>query len=135
MYVVGEYGRIEYVAISPLDLSAEMDLFYQDLATLLERALTAEEVFFFAAYLHLVFVKIHPFVDGNGRCARLLEKWFIAQHLAHKAWFLQSEKHYYLHHQVYYQNLRKLGIEYAESDYSKALPFLSMLPRCLELGR
>jgi Fic family protein len=26
----------------------------------------------FASWLHLEFVNIHPFVDGNGRCARLL---------------------------------------------------------------
>ncbi|WP_220392957.1 Fic family protein [Chitinophaga lutea] len=28
--------------------------------------------------IHLVFVKIHPRADGNGRSARLLEKWFLA---------------------------------------------------------
>jgi len=37
--------------------------------------LTDSELFF-AALIHLVFVKIHPFDDGNGRAARLLEKWF-----------------------------------------------------------
>lgn len=25
-----------------------------------------------ASYLHIIFVKIHPFIDGNGRTARLL---------------------------------------------------------------
>jgi hypothetical protein len=63
----------------------------------------------------------------------LLEKWFIAQHLCSKAWYLQSEKNYYLHHQTYYLHLRKLGIEYAELDYTKALPFLLMLPNSLNL--
>lgn len=48
-------------------------------------------------YLSQVFVKIHPWNDGNGRSARLLEKWFIAQKLGPKAWFLQSEKNYYRH--------------------------------------
>ena len=33
-----------------------------------------------AALLHLKFVSIHPFVDGNGRCARLLMNLILVQH-------------------------------------------------------
>ena len=51
-----------------------------------------------------------------------------------KAWFLQSEKYYYINHEVYYQNIRRLGLEYPELDYDKALPFLLMLPNCLGLS-
>ena len=53
-----------------------------------------EEVFYFASMLHLVFAHIHPFQDGNGRAARLLEKWFLASKLEDKAWLIQSEKFY-----------------------------------------
>jgi Fic family protein len=133
MYVTTDDGRIEYVAASPFELKAAMDIFYKEVATLVKQQLSVEEVFFYAAYLHLVFVKIHPWNDGNGRSGRLLEKWFIAQHLGPKAWYLQSEKNYYLQHQTYYQNLRKLGIEYAKLNYTKALPFLLMLPNSLNL--
>jgi Fic family protein len=133
MYVTTDDGRIEYVAASPFELAAEMEKFYKEVAILVKQQLSVEEVFYYAAYIHLVFVKIHPWNDGNGRSGRLLEKWFIAQHLGSKAWYLQSEKNYYLHHQTYYQHLRKLGIEYAELDYSKALPFLLMLPNSLSL--
>lgn len=133
MYVATDDGRIEYVAISPYQLQAEMDKFYADLKILLNQKLKTEEVFYYAAYLHLVFVKIHPWHDGNGRTARLLEKWFVAQHLGEKAWFLQSEKNYYLHHQTYYKNLRTFGLEYQELDFTKALPFLLMLPNALQL--
>jgi len=83
--------------------------------------------------LHLTFVKIHPWNDGNGISARLIEKWFIAQKLGEKAWYLQSEKYYFFHHELYYQNLRKLGIEYEHLNFDEALPFLLMLPNCLEL--
>jgi Fic family protein len=134
MYVASDDGRIEYVAASPFTLNAEMGKFYQDVDMLLEKELSYEEVFYYAAYIHLIFVKIHPWNDGNGRSGRLIEKWFIAQKLGEKAWFLQSEKNYYLNHQLYYQNLRKPGLEYETLDYSKALPFLLMLPNSLALS-
>lgn len=131
MFVATEEGKIEYVAVSPYELKNEMNKWYHDLALLLKAKMTCEEVFFFASYLHLTFVKIHPWNDGNGRSARLIEKWFIAQHLGEKAWFLQSEKNYYKNHALYYSNLRKLGLEYVELDYNKSLPFLTMLPKTL----
>jgi len=128
MYVTTKDGRIEYVAASPFDVPREMEKLYTDIDTLLITDLPVDEVFFFASMIHLVFVNIHPWNDGNGRSARLLEKWFLAQKLGDKAWFVQSEKYYYMQHEKYYQNIRYLGLEYPELDYSKALPFLLMLP-------
>lgn len=127
MYVTTDDGRIEYVAASPFEVAKEMDKFYHDLALLLKMELSLEKSFFYASMIHLIFVKIHPWSDGNGRCGRLLEKWFLGTKLGEKAWFLQSEKHYYQQHQTYYQNLRRLGLEYVELDYGQALPFLKML--------
>jgi len=135
MYVSTPDGKIEYVAASPFEVQSEMEKFYADIELLLKPELNSiQEVFFFAALIHLVFVKIHPFNDGNGRAARLIEKWFLAQKLGEKAWFLPSERHYYQNHQTYYKNLRLLGIEYVELDYSKALPFLLLLPNSLING-
>ena len=94
--------------------------------------LSIQEVFYYAAFIHLVFVKIHPWDDGNGRSARLLEKWFLAQKLGEKAWFVQSEKMYYQQHQTYYKNIRLVGLEYPELDYNRTLPFLLMLPQSVE---
>lgn len=134
MYVSTPDGRIEYVAASPYEVEQEMNKFYADIAFLLQQKMSTEEAFFYASLVHLVFVKIHPWNDGNGRSARLLEKWFLAQKLGEKAWFLQSEKMYYTHHQIYYKNIRLLGLEYSELDYPKALPFLLMLPNTLFNG-
>lgn len=134
MYVTTPEGRIEYVAAAPFELKTEMDKFYADISWLLKADLSLEEVFFYAAMLHLVFVKIHPWNDGNGRSARLLEKWFLAQKLGEKAWFVQSEKMYYQFHSTYYQNIRSLGLEYAALDYTQALPFLQMLPNAVLNG-
>lgn len=131
MYVTTEEGKIEYVAAAPQVVDAALECFFTDLDQLTGRRLALPDVFFFAALLHLVFVKIHPFDDGNGRSARLLEKWFLAQQLGEKAWLIPSERHYYANHATYYHNIRQLGLEYDRLDYGKALPFLLMLPGAL----
>jgi Fic family protein len=131
MYVTTPDGKIEYVAATPFEVESEMEKLYSDIQLLLEEELNVQEVFFFAAMIHLVFVKIHPWNDGNGRSARLIEKWFLAQKLGDKAWFVQSEKNYYQQHSIYYKNIRILGLEYLALDYSKALPFLLMLSQSI----
>lgn len=135
MFVITKDGRIEYVAAEPGLVSQEMEKLYKDLEVLLAAELNFEEILFFASMLHLVFVKIHPFDDGNGRTALLLEKWFIAQKLGDKAWFIQSERNYYDQHQIYYNNIRRLGLEYQELNYSEALPFLQMLPIAMAIPK
>lgn len=134
MYVSTPDGKIEYVAATPFEVPNEMAKFYHDIEILLKLNLTIEDVFYYAAMIHLVFVKIHPWNDGNGRSARLLEKWFLAQKLGDKAWFIESEKNYYQNHQTYYKNIRLLGLEYCELNYLQSLPFLLMLPNSLSIS-
>ena len=93
MYVTNSEGSIEYVAALPEELEIAIENFYADINTLVKKNLTVNEVFFYSALLHLVFVKIHPWNDGNGRSARLIEKWFVAQKLGENAWFIESEKY------------------------------------------
>ncbi len=131
MYVSTPNGKIEYVAATPFEVESEMEKFYHDIELLLTSELSIVETFFFASMIHLVFVKIHPWNDGNGRSARLIEKWFLWQKMGNKAWFVPSERNYYEQHQIYYKNIRALGLEYALLDYSKALPFLLMLPQAI----
>jgi len=132
MYVTTPDGKIEYVAASPFIVEKDLQKLYHDVEVLLNTDLSVNEVFFFASFIHLMFVKIHPFDDGNGRTARLLEKWFLSEKLGESAWFIQSEKHYYSQHQIYYKNLRLLGLEYDLLDFDKSIPFLLMLTDCLE---
>jgi len=93
---------------------------------LLHTDLNPFEIFYYASLLHLVFVKIHPFQDGNGRTARLIEKWFLIEKIGQKATSVQLEKNYYKRLKDYYSNIRKIGLEYDDLDYSKCLDFLLM---------
>jgi Fic family protein len=124
-------GRIQFEAAPPHLLRELFDALWEDIEKLKQEPLTLEEVFYFASMIHLVFVNIHPFEDGNGRAGRLLEKWFIAEKSGAKAWFMQSELNYYTHIDSYYKNLNRLELFYEQLDYSKAMPFLLMLPTAL----
>jgi Fic family protein len=128
-------GRIQYEAAPFNEVNQLMNLLWEDIETLKKSELSAVETFFFASFIHLVFVNIHPFEDGNGRAGRLLEKWFIAEKLGVKAWYLQSELNYYNNVNDYYKNLNKLGMFYEQLDYSKSLPFLMMLPKAINLNK
>lgn len=121
-------GRIQFEATPYSIIKKEMDKLWGDIDTLLDKQLSIEEIFYYASFIHLVFVNIHPFNDGNGRVARLLEKWFLAQQLGEIAWYIQSEKYYYHHVDSYYKNLNRLGMFYEKLDYKKADSFLQMLP-------
>ena len=126
MFVINSDDRIEYVAAAPAQVEGEFDKLFRDIDLLQNATLNDVEAFYFAAYIHLVFVKIHPFQDGNGRAARLLEKWFLTSKLGPEAIAVQLEKNYYRNLDSYYANLRALGTEYNTLDYAQALPFLLM---------
>jgi Fic family protein len=128
-------GRIQFEAAPVQRVAALLQNCWDDIEQLKKQDLSVKEVFYFAAFIHLAFVNIHPFEDGNGRTARLLEKWFIAKKLGSKAWYLQSELNYYNNVNNYYKNLNRLGVFYDELNYSKAMPFLVMLPGSLNIDK
>jgi len=126
MFVINSDVRIEYVAASPMMVKVELNKLFQDIDLLLRNKLNSYETFFYASQVHLVFVKIHPFQDGNGRTARLIEKWFLIEKIGRKATSVQLEKNYFKKLKDYYSNIRKVGLEYEDLDYSRSLDFLLM---------
>jgi Fic family protein len=130
---VGVFGKsgMAYLAVEPEFVNKEMKLLFLGISELLKNPLTEEEVFYFASLIHLRFVHIHPFRDGNGRAARLLEKWFVAEKLGQNFWKIPSEEYYKENQQKYYETLN-LGVNFYELDYDKCLGFLTMLPSCLK---
>lgn len=129
---IGVFGKsgLAYMAIEPEFVEQEMKTFFRDIKKLISSSLTEKEVFYFASLIHLRFVHIHPFRDGNGRSARLLEKWFITENLGRDFWKIPSEEYYKVNQARYYDTI-DLGVNYYELDYDKCLAFLEMLPNCL----
>jgi len=128
--VFGQSGLI-YLAVEAELVEKEMKALFADISHLLSAELDIEESFYTASLIHLKFVHIHPFRDGNGRTARLLEKWFLAAKLGLDFWKIPAEKYYKEHQSEYYQNIN-LGVNFYELNYNKCLPFLTMLPNCLK---
>lgn len=129
VYVYSRAG-MEYAALEPENVPAAMKEMFADIRALKQADLSVPSVFYHAALIHLVFVHIHPFMDGNGRAARLLEKWFLASRLGREAWHVSSEAYYKEHLADYYKNI-KLGLNFYTLNYDRCAPFLTMLPKAL----
>ncbi|MCH7535681.1 MAG: Fic family protein [Bacteroidetes bacterium] len=130
---VGVFGKtgIAYLAIEAEFIHKEMKVLFQDIKELLGSDFSEEETFYYASLIHLIFVHIHPFRDGNGRAARLLEKWFLAEKLGRDFWKIPSEKYYKEHQKDYYRNIN-LGVNFYELNYDRCGDFLKMLPNSLK---
>ncbi len=130
---VGVFGKtgLAYMAVEPDFVEKEMKMFFADIEELISQELTKEEVFYFASLIHLRFAHIHPFRDGNGRAARLLEKWFITEKLGRDFWKIPSEENYKVNQAKYYETIN-LGVNFYELNYDRCLGFLEMLPKCLK---
>ncbi len=130
---VGVFGKsgLAYMAIEPEFVEKEMKGFFQDLNELISTDLNEIEVFYFASLIHLRFAHIHPFRDGNGRAARLIEKWFVTEKLGHNFWKISSEEYYQKNQTRYYETIN-LGVNFYELNYDKCIGFLEMLPNCMK---
>lgn len=130
----GGTGDVIYRAAAPARIEEEMARFFEDIRALRKRHLTVRKSFYHAGLIHLVFEKIHPFADGNGRAGRLLEKWFLADRRGTKAWKVPTEEFYRKNLPHYYGGLQ-IGSTYSEMNHSRAGPFLMLPVAALAYGR
>lgn len=129
--VFGSEGLV-YLGIEEVLVAHEMSKLFNIIKELLSKKLSITEAVFWASWVHLELALIHPFLDGNGRTARLLEKWFLAESVGDNSWILQTEEFYFRNRTAYYKNL-KLGAHYWDVSMNKSKTFLSMLaqhPKC-----
>ncbi len=126
---VGVFSQagLEYMAVEPHLVEQEMHALFAIMPTLLSTQASEAERCFWATWVHLMIALIHPFSDGNGRTARLCEKWFLVRTCGEHAFVIQSEEAYWCQRPQYYRAL-KLGVNYWEADLGKAMPFFSLLP-------
>ena len=126
-------NEVVYSGTDTKIVKTEMEKLFKDISILRNRKLTISQVFYFASLIHLIFVSIHPFADGNGRTARLIEKWFLVSKLGNGAWNINSEKLYLKRSYSYHKNLNRIGSSYQTIDYDYSIPFLKMLPMALKI--
>lgn len=124
-------GRPAYMAVEPEFVKEEMKKLFGDIKILFARKLSYKETFYCASMIHIWLAKIHPFADGNGRSARLLEKWFLSEKLGELAWAINSEKYYWDNRQKYYENIA-LGFNYYVLFWERCTSFLQMLPEAVK---
>lgn len=130
--VIGGRSMIVYRPLPPEDVAPAMQEFWRDIKILLKTTLSPEKALYHASLIHLVFEKIHPFSDGNGRIGRLLEKWFLAHHCGSLTWKVTSEAYYEQERQHYYASLKALGNQYDTLNFEHSIPFLLMLPKAIQ---
>jgi Fic family protein len=125
-----ESHRPVYLAVEPEFVEENMDKLFSDIYTINQQIPDVETSFYFASMLHHWIAMIHPFGDGNGRIARLVEKWFLASVFGKKAWSWPTEKFYWTHRERYYREIG-LGFNFYALIWDRCLPFLKMLPEAV----
>lgn len=122
-----------YLAIEAKYIDDEVKQLFEVIEGLLKKEIEPVEVFFWASWLHLMMVLIHPFSDGNGRISRLCEKWFLREKLGSFMLLLPSEEYYFKERPRYYSSLR-LGVNYWETNFALSTNFLQILPESLDFS-
>ena len=78
-----------------------------------------------AAILHFALAYYHPYFDGNGRTARLLHLWYLAQHGYPAALFTPFSRYIAESKAAYYKAYERVEKNAMLTGYTDMTPFLS----------
>jgi Fic family protein len=101
--VTGADGSLEYRGPEPGEVAALMD----EVLVWLDEGDLEADVFVRAAMAHLNVISVHPFSDGNGRIARIVQSLVLARSGLASPEFFSIEEHLGGHTQDYYAALRE----------------------------
>ena len=121
---------LQYMAVEYEHVPTEMEALFGAIDAVIAEKPDTQHALYYSSLAHLNFAHIHPFMDGNGRIARLLEKWFLATLIGDHAWQIESEKYYKEHQREYYRTIA-LGVNYYELEYNQCVPFLLQLQHAI----
>ncbi len=105
--VIQESGSNRIVYLPP-EAQDVLLLMKELLAWIKESQLTEENTLMIAALFHYRFVTIHPFMDGNGRLARLITNYLLSSSGYTVSQYAALEKQHEIDRRGYYESLRKL---------------------------
>ena len=115
----GTMGLI-YLAAPVENTSPEMKSLFELISTITPES--DIEILFYSSMFHMILAHIHPFADGNGRSARLLQKWYLAKHVGVLGFHIPLEEFYKKNRDKYYKSLN-LGPNYFELNYDRSKEF------------
>jgi Fic family protein len=121
-------GTFTYTAPIAERIRPLLNQLFDELNLIVRHRLTDLEVLFYASQVHVAILAIHPFTDGNGRLARMMERWFVAQQWGRFAWHIQNDRHIYSNRIEYIDRLAAMGRTFDELNWNKSIPVLRMLP-------
>ena len=125
---------LTYLAVEPMYVADEMHMLFNIIRKELPRHRAQRTTIAFASWCHLMIALIHPFSDGNGRIARLLEKWILSDVYGPNAFVTPTEEYYWHHREQYYRALQ-LGVNFWEVDFHRAHQFHTLLAHALQSRR
>ncbi|WNY28237.1 hypothetical protein MmiEs2_04210 [Methanimicrococcus stummii] len=120
VYIIDSFGQPVHKGLDSEKLSDYVDnliLFIDNDSDEIDQVLKS-------AMIHYYFAYLHPYFDGNGRTARILQLWYLVQKGYTSALFIPFSLFVNQKKSVYYKSFKLIAENTEESKVSDMTPFL-----------